>query len=217
MSNIFGILFYSNKCKHSNNLRLLMHNNDLLKFFTEKCIDNMNVDELTEYNLSTVPTLVVIQRNVNNSVQNKNIFEAEAAFNWVQSIIINRRDNIIKSAENSRKLIQLNNAKNNENSFRDHDPLESGGVSDNYAYWTNDVNKDIDLPQPKSFLPFGKEDDYKIIAFNNPFEKDKKINDYEQLNKTNDIKKIRETQDNAYKKQYGENHLNAVIKTQIGI
>lgn len=216
MSNIFGILFYSNKCKHSKNLRLLMHSNDLLNSFTERCVEDMKVEEISQYNLKSVPTLVVIQKNAQNVIQNKNIFEAEGAFNWVQSMIINRRDNMIKSAEQSRKLIQLNNAKQNESGFRDHDPLESGGVSDAYAYWANDVNKDIDLPQPKSFLPFGKDTDYSIATFNNPAEHNNKIKQNDQVNRTKSVQQIRDAQDNDYKQQYQQNQLMAVIKKQTG-
>lgn len=211
---IHGILFYSEKCKYSHNLRKIMDDQDLLKLFTQRSIEKMSDDELYKMGLKVVPTLVVLSSNGNSQV--KQIYEEMKAFEWIDSVMKNRRESLIKTAENTRKLIQLNNNKmKSNNSLYEHNPLETSGISDSYSSWRDNINEDIDFAHKKNFLPYGKDDQYKIIALpdsnNNP-----KLSINEQSIKIRQLEVARSQQDSTIKQAYEKQHLESVIKTEIG-
>lgn len=210
MAGMSGILFYSNRCEYSANLRKVMLDQDILRFFTQRCVDDIESQELIQMGLRVVPTLVVI--NQTNGGQNKLIFEETKAFEWVQQLLANRRENMIKMADQKRRLIQINNAQSKrQDGMHDHDPLESGGVSDGFAYWASDMTKDIDIAQPKSFLPYGQDEQYSIATFmdNKKF----KLTEDEQKRRIAEVEGARKMQDNAAKCINERQHLDAVVKS----
>ena len=70
----------------------------------------MQPTELMRTGIKFVPTLIVFNKdNKTNKILSQNIYEEKKAFEWVEHIWKNRRENIIKSTEQSRNLIQLNN------------------------------------------------------------------------------------------------------------
>ncbi len=160
---MIGFLFYSKKCKHCLTLTKIMESQGLLQMFTHKCVDDMSDVEITKLGLQAVPTLVLI--NNQNGQQKKGIYEKDNAFKWVEAMITNRRQNMIKYAENTRKLIQANEMKKR---FKDglfgYCKNESEGLSDAYAYWKDNLEHDIDNAQPKTFLPFGHDEQYNIMT-----------------------------------------------------
>lgn len=209
MSGSFGILFYSNNCKYSQNLKKIMLDQDLLKFFTQKCIDSCSTDEIAKIGIQYVPTLIIFNGN-----GTKKIYENQQAFAWLEEIILSRRENMCKVADNTRRLIQQNNLKTKyQDGLHDHDPLETGGISDSYAYWSNDLQKDIDIPQPKNFLPFKQDEQYGIITLTD--NKNSKLSSNEQINKMKDIENIRTQQDTSIKKVYENSHLQTVLQNEI--
>jgi hypothetical protein len=213
---MFGILFYSDTCEFSRNLRVAMRDNDIMKFFTEKCVDKMSVQEMTKMGLKETPTLVVIMRN-GEAIKSKQVYGGRSAFEWVETAMRNNRENSLRHAEQSRRLIQFDNmcAKKKDN-IKDFDPLESAGLSDGFAYWANDMNKDVDIAQPKSFLPYGKDDEYAIATFFNKKEQNHKLSDNDIKKRAAEVEAMRNMQDNQMKTNFERQHMNAVMKTELG-
>lgn len=149
---MYGYLFYSKECKFCFKLITVMENQGLLGMFNVKCIDDMTPNDFAKLGLQCVPTLVVV--NNQNGVEHKGIYENDKAFKWVDSVISNRRQNMIKTAENSRKLIEISDYKKRiVDGLSENCQSEMEGLSDAYAYWKDDMTQDIDIPQPKMFVP----------------------------------------------------------------
>jgi hypothetical protein len=130
----------------------VMENQGLLQMFVSKCVDEMSTDDFAKLGLRCVPTIVLM--NNQNGKQQKGIYEDNDAFKWVDSVIANRRQNIIKFTENNRKLIEINEMKKRMvDGLSENCQSEMQGISDSYAYWKDDIAHDIDLPQPKTFVP----------------------------------------------------------------
>lgn len=155
-----GFLFYSEKCEFCLNLRNVMHNQGLLNFFRSQCVDGMRVEEIARLGLTAVPTIVIVTQG-----GAKGIYEKEEAFKYIEGMIANKRKNAMMQSENEHKLIQVNNIKRNvQEGLYEYQEQEAVGFSDMYAYWSNDLAKDLDAAQPKSFLPHGKDSDYAILT-----------------------------------------------------
>lgn len=216
MASISGVLFYSNKCNYSMNLLKLMHDQGILQYFTQKCVDGMNLMDLSnKMGIQEIPTIVVCNKNSNKS--NSQIFEGTQAFEWLENIVRNRREMMIKDAEHKRKLIQFNNMKANANNgFMDFSTLETSGISDSYSYWTKDIitRPDIEDAQPKNFLPYMKDEEYKIIPFDDMNKS--KISAAEQHQRTKELENLRNAQDKNMASNIEREHLNAVINAEIG-
>ncbi len=129
-------------------------------------------------NIKTVPALIMQDINV--------VLQGKETFEWVEKIRMN--------------MIKMNMAKNAQqvgpHGFTN---VEMGGFSDNFAYTLTD------LAQPKSFLPYGKDDEYAIytgVEVNKISGKDmdKIINDANKKRKEQD-KSIGEILDNSKKEQ----------------
>ena len=148
---MLGYLFYSKKCTFCRDLMKIMENQNMINMFVLKCVDDMTSTDFTKLGLRFVPTLVLI--NNNNGQQSKGIYEKTEAFKWVNNVIENRRDNMIKFAENNRRLIEVNEMKKRiADGLTENCQNEMDGISDSYAYWKNDLSQDIDMAQPKSFV-----------------------------------------------------------------
>ena len=131
---LYGYLFYSNYddkgfCK---SLITLLERHELNKIFKYELVDNMSPEQLTRLQLQSVPTLLVISDNGQQKQQF--VYEGNAAFKWVENFLLGRRQCLLKDAENSRKLIQNNNAKDKlTHKLYEYCPEEHTGVSDAYA------------------------------------------------------------------------------------
>lgn len=148
---LYGYLFYSmldnGYCK---NLITLIERHGLSKLFKLQLIDNMNDEQITKLGLQTVPTLLVISENGQQKQQF--IYEGNEAFKWVDTFLISRRQNIMKDAESSRRLIQNNNTKDRlTQRLYEYCESEHSGISDAYAYYNEDEKKDINVAQSKMF------------------------------------------------------------------
>jgi hypothetical protein len=129
-------------------------------------------------NIKTVPALIMQDINV--------VLQGKETFEWVEKIRMN--------------MIKMNMAKTAQqigpHGFTN---VEMGGFSDNFAYTLTD------LAQPKSFLPYGKDDEYAIytgVEVNKITGKDmdKIINEANKKRKEQD-KSIGEILDNSKQEQ----------------
>jgi hypothetical protein len=151
---LYGYLFHSNYdekgfCK---SLITLLERHGLNKIFEYKLVDNMTDEQLMKLQLNSVPTLLVISDNGGQKQQF--VYEGNDAFKWVDTFLIGRRQSMMKNAESSRKLIQNSNTKEKlTQKLYEYCPGEHSGISDGYAYYNDDENKDraMSVPQGKMF------------------------------------------------------------------
>ena len=172
-------LFFSKKCQSCANLIVLMRNLDLLNNFEMVCFEDLIAQKKQPPpNIKTVPALIM--QDINLVLQGKETFE------WVEKIRMNMiKTNMAKTAQQA-----------GPHGFTN---VEMGGFSDNFAY------THTDLAQPKSFLPYGKDDEYAIytgVEVNkiNGKDMDRIINDANKKRKEQD-KNIGEFLDNCKKDQ----------------
>jgi hypothetical protein len=174
----------------------------------------MRIEDLLKQGINNVPTIMVI--NQNGTESRKDIFDGANAFTWIEQFINNRREFMMRQAEETRRLIQLNNKKvcENEKSLKDYNTMESFGLSDAYAYYNVDINRDVDIAQPKSFLPYGKDQEYPILTLTD----DKnKMNGTEYKKREDEVKKIRQNQEVELKKIMEQQQIAAVVNSQFNI
>lgn len=157
MSKMTGYIFYSKQCKSCLDLITYMENQGILNMFEIKCVDTMSETEIIRLGLSGVPTIVII--TTNNGRQQKGIYEKNEAFKWVNGLIQNKKQNMMKHVAEKRKLIEQSEMKKKlEDGVFEYCSTEAQGISDSYAYYkedkylNGDLSKDLDLSQPKSFL-----------------------------------------------------------------
>jgi hypothetical protein len=129
---------YSKQCQSCANLTVILNNMNMLSNFEMICIEDLiKNNKQIPPNIKTVPALIL--QDLNLLLQGKETFE------WIEKI----KNNMMK----------MNIAKNTQNNgpqgFTD---IEMRGISDKFAY------TDTDFAQPKSFLPYGKDDDYAIFT-----------------------------------------------------
>ena len=132
------ILIFSKKCQSCANLIVILRNMNLLLNFEMVCLEDVIAqNKQLPPNIKTVPALIMPELN--------SILQGKETFEWVEKIRVN--------------MIKMNMLKNVQqagpNGFTN---VEMGGFSDNFAYTMTD------LPQPKSFLPYGKDDEYAIYT-----------------------------------------------------
>jgi hypothetical protein len=170
-------LIFSKKCQSCANLIVILRNMNLLLNFEMVCLEDLiSQGKQPPPNIKTVPALIMQDINV--------VLQGKETFEWVEKIRMN--------------MIKANIAKNAQqigpHGFTN---VEMGGFSDNFAYTLTD------LAQPKSFLPYGKDDEYVIYTgkevnkLNNK-DMDKIINDASKKRKEQD-KAIGEIMDNSKK------------------
>ena len=129
-------------------------------------------------NIKSVPALIMQDLNL--------VLQGKETFEWVEKIRMN--------------MIKMNMAKTAQQSGpHGFTNVEMGGFSDNFAYTLTD------LAQPKSFLPYGKDDEYGIytgVEVNKIIGKDmdKVVNEANKKRKEQD-KSIGEFLDNCKKDQ----------------
>lgn len=148
---LYGYLFYSKRDNgYCQNLITLIERHGLNKIFRYELIDNMNEEQIIKLGLQTVPTLLIISDSGHQKQQF--IYEGSDAFKWIDNFLIGRRQNVMKDAETSRKLIQNNNTKEKlTQRLYEYCEAEYSGISDSYAYYNEDEKKDINIAQGKMF------------------------------------------------------------------
>jgi hypothetical protein len=139
---LYGCLFYSYRDNgFCQNLITLMNKYGLNKMFKYELVDNMSDEQLMKLQLQKVPTLLVISDDGQSKKQY--IYPGNEAFKWVDGFLISQKQKALKNAENSRKLIQNSNAKEKiMHRLYEYCPAEHAGISDGYAYYNEDENKD---------------------------------------------------------------------------
>lgn len=154
-----GFVFYHPKNAGCYNLMKLMENEGMIQMFELKSVEGMTNESLVSYGIKSLPTIVFI----NNG--HKGIYGKDDAFAFVNGMIENRRKNIMQRTEKHRKLIQTNGMMNNiKEGLFEYNSNESQGISDAYSYWRDDMARDIEDAQPKSFLQYGKDAQYSIMT-----------------------------------------------------
>jgi hypothetical protein len=201
-----GFVFYHPSNAGSFNLMKLMENEEMLKMFELRSIQGMTDEQLLSYGIHAVPTIVFING------QNKGIYEKEKAFGFVNNMIANRRQNIMRRTEDHRKLIQTTELRNNiKEGIFEYNSNETQGISDAYAFWKDDINQDIDIAQPKSFLQYGKDAQYSIMTLpenpNNKF----KMNSDVQSRMVSNMKSNRDQQDDQIKQILEQQQIDKVL------
>jgi len=190
----------------------LLSNQCLLDKFNNKCVDDMSDTQLVSFNLRCVPTLVIPHPNGKSQV-----IEGENTFKWLQAIIENQRQKAISQTMHNRKLIQMATMKNNiKDGLYDYQKNESEGISDSYAYWNDDMTKELESSQPKSFLPYKCDDQYRILVFNENEYTQKKLNQDQQTNLMKKLQDTRSDQDTGVKtnmEQQQVSTLNAILNS----
>lgn len=176
---MFGFLFYSPRCESSANFIRIITSEKINNLFNLVSIDTMSTEKLISLGIKKTPMLVL--RNQQN--QTIGVHEGQSAFEWLNNLIQFRRQNMMNMVEqNRKKLIQSNMAQqmNKDNVAGRSDELT--GVSDNFAY----VN--VDYVPTKSFLPYGQDNDFKILTFK---DNQGKISENEMKGKINEYNSMR--------------------------
>ena len=131
-------LFFSKKCPSSANLIVILKNLNLLNNFEMICLEDLIAQrKQPPPNIKSVPALIMQDLNL--------VLQGKETFEWVEKIRMN--------------MIKMNMAKTAQQAGpHGFTNVEMGGFSDNFAYTLTD------LAQPKSFLPYGKDDEYAIYT-----------------------------------------------------
>lgn len=131
-------LIFSKKCQSCANLIVILRNMNLLLNFEMVCLEDLIAQrKQLPPNIKTVPALIMQDINV--------VLQGKETFEWTEKIRMN--------------MIKMNMAKNAQQAGpHGFTNVEMGGFSDNFAYTLTD------LAQPKSFLPYGKDDEYAIYT-----------------------------------------------------
>ena len=131
-------LFFSKKCQSCANLIVLLKNLNLLNNFEMVCLEDLIAQrKQPPPNIKSVPALIMQDLNL--------VLQGKETFEWVEKIRMN--------------MIKMNMAKTAQQAGpHGFTNVEMGGFSDNFAYMLTD------LAQPKSFLPYGKDDEYAIYT-----------------------------------------------------
>jgi hypothetical protein len=111
---------------------------NLLSNFEMVCLEDLVAQKKPlPPNIKVVPALILPEMNA--------ILQGKETFEWVEKIRIN--------------MIKMNMTKTMQNTGpHGFTSVEMGGFSDNFAYTMTDI------AQPKSFLPYGKDDEYAIYT-----------------------------------------------------
>jgi hypothetical protein len=183
---MYCFLFYSPRCESSANFIRIITSEKIDNMFNQISIDTMSTEQLIGLGIKKTPMIVL--RNQNN--ETIGVHEGSVAFEWLNNLIQFRRQNMAKIVEqNRKKLIQANNATQN-NEMINGTSNELNGISDNYSY----IN--IDYVPSKSFMPFGQDENFKILTFK---DNQGKIIDRDMKSKISEYNALRQNTDTEIK------------------
>lgn len=175
------ILMFSRKCQTSSNLILLMRNLNILMNFEMVCIDDLIAQKkpLPPF-LKTVPALILPEIN--------GVFQGREAFEWVEKLRLSTiKMNMLRTQQNTGPAGFVN--------------TEMNGFSDNFAYTSTD------MPQPKSFLPYGEDDKYGIYTGH----EGTKLTEQDLKQQINQIETNRKEQEKQLSNIIEQNRTNSIL------
>lgn len=176
------LLIFSRKCQSSSNLIVILKNMNLLLNFEMICIEDMISQnrEIPQY-ITKVPALILPEMN--------KILQGKETFEWIEHLRVN--------------MIKMNITKNMQqigpHGFTN---VEMGGMSDNFAYTITD------FAQPKSFLPYGKDEEYAIYTGTEI----KKLANKDLARLVNETEQKRKEQEKEMNTLYDNNRKDAILK-----
>jgi len=201
-------LFYSVNCEFCKKLMFVMKNQNLLYLFKLICIDELSPIELTTRGITQIPTIVLINK-YGGKIQ-KQILEGANAGQWVENMINNRRNFVIQNTEKNRNAIQLQNLKAQKmDGISNYYIMETKGISDAYSYWNDEIKKEVQLPQPKSYVSPAHIDE-KIITF---IDDKEKLDTSTMSGKMNELKNVRSRDENEIKNVLERQQIEKVINS----
>jgi hypothetical protein len=192
-------LFYSSRCESSANFIRILENKGLRPMFQLISIDQMPTDDIIKLQINYTPMVMIRDQTGRNTTRH----EGKKAFEWLDNLIRFREQNMAKIAEtNRRKILQSNQqvARAQDQNVLSFFPQETQGVSDNFSYTSDSLQE---IAQPKSFMPYGKDAEHKILTFNN---EKIRINEREMTNKLK-----------QFESKYNEDtkNLSSIVETQL--
>jgi hypothetical protein len=126
--------------------------------FNRISIDQMPTEQIINLGINYTPMVVIKGQNGQNSS-----FEGKKAFEWLENIVKFREENMARIVEmNRKKILHANAQANQNNQLLSFLPLETSGVSDTFSYTAENLQ---DVAQPKSFMPYGSDTDFRIATF----------------------------------------------------
>ena len=156
--NYMNYLFYSSRCENSTSFIRILTNKGMINMFHLISIDQMPVEQLMNLGISCTPAVHI--RGQNNQSSS---FEGKKAFEWLESVVKFREENMARMVEmNRRKILQANAQHNQNNQLLSFQPLETSGISDTFSYTAENLQE---IAQPKSFMPYGHDTDFRIVTF----------------------------------------------------
>jgi hypothetical protein len=198
-------LYFSPKSKACDDLRMFIKNQGISDLFEEYSIHKTPDEILAKLQLKFVPTIAVY----NDKSDVIDLYEKLDAFKWVERFVMNRRQNMIKYAENNRRLVQQTEMKKKiKEGLYEYCKNETEGISDAYTYLADN----IESAQPKSYLPYGKDIMYSIMTI--PEDKTKKgykLTEKEQRELSAKLLKERSEQDTMLKSAMETEQIEKVI------
>jgi hypothetical protein len=195
---MFGYLFYSKMCPDCGTFFKIIKMEGIANGFNMVSVDDIPATQISKLNLTVVPA-VMVRDNSGNS----NLYEGPKALEWLRNLVQFRHQNMAKMAEMQRRKILISNASAGVgNVGLGHAPMETTGISDDFSYLITDH------ALPKSFMPYGHDDLYKISTPINTAER--KMSEGEQKSHLSMYDKSRSMQ-NASIEQYIENQLRETL------
>ena len=205
---MYSYLFYSPRCESSMNFIRIITNEKIQNMFTLISIDTMSREQIISTGMKKTP--MVALRDKNNITTG--VFEGQAAFDWLNNLIQFRRQNMMKMVElNRKKIIQANQKSNNNQDGATFVARtdDSNSISDSFSYI------DLDYVSSKSFMPYGRDTDFKILTFNDT---NGKINQNDMNNKISEYdtfrKQTQSTIENNIQNQLKETLINNIQNNQ---
>ena len=151
-------LFYSSRCEKSTDFIRILTHKGLINNFHLLSIDQMPYEQIMNLGISCTPAVHIVGQNGQSET-----YEAKKAFEWLDCIVKFREANQARQAEmNRRKILQANAQINQDNQLLSFQPLETSGISDTFSYTADNLQE---IAQPKSFMPYGHDTDFKIVTF----------------------------------------------------
>lgn len=190
---MFGYLFYSPRCESSANFIRIITSERINQMFNLISIDTMSTEQIISLGINKKTPILVLRDNNNKTI---GVHDGQSAFEWLNNLIQFRRQNMAKIVEeNRKKILQANIAQNINRDLVSGKSDELNGISDSFSY----IN--LDYTSPKSFLPYGHDNEFKILTFKDNQNKisnnemNSKISEYNNMRtKTDaDIKDIIDT------------------------
>jgi hypothetical protein len=158
-----------------------------MEIFKCICVDKMPIDNLSKMGIKNVPTIIIKNQNGASS-----LYECRNAFMWLENILKYRRNSSIKKNFDIPVASIIDGYKTEE----------LNGISDQYAYLQTDI------PHPKSFLPYGKDEQYRIITI--PSNANDKLDGKDQSDMINKLESLREKQTDDIRNIMEKNQLDII-------